>query len=211
MIGKRRAKRRVPVSRRKNCRGTLGTRGDPRKESAPGEEAAADKGASLTKRRQVRRVATTVKRPKRSTEDPEQQHKAEAEAGQTTGGGWDTRQQVTIAAYARARGMEPREVLQALVSSMEKTLRKERSEGLTGQAPSPKASQPSASGSKPEVKPHPESGKRRSRDKDIEAKFIACNKGKRKWIPLKARRKEGEGKGSGPEGTSERGVGGLNT
>jgi hypothetical protein len=131
-----------------------------------------------------------VKRLKKRTEDPEQQHKAEAEVGQTAGGGWDAQQQVTVAAYAHARGMEPQEVLQALISSMEKTLRKERSESLTGQVPSPKASQWNKPGGKPEVKPNPESGKRGSRDKDIEARCIACNKGKRKGIPLKARWKE---------------------
>ncbi len=85
----------------------------------------ASKEASLTKRRQIRKVATTVKRLKRSTEDSEQQHKAEAGPGHTAEEGWDARQGETIAAYARARGMEPQEVLQALVNSIEKTLRKE--------------------------------------------------------------------------------------
>ncbi len=170
-----------------------GEQGRPKKRVKPrrgGEEAAANKEASLTKRRQVRKVAKMVKRLKKSTEDPEQQHKAEVEAGQIAGGGWDAQQQVTVAAYARARGMEPQEVLQALVSSMEKTLRKERSESLTGQVPSPKSSQWNKPGGKPEVKPNPESGKRGSRDKDIEARCITCNKGKRKGIPPKARWKE---------------------
>jgi hypothetical protein len=189
--------------------------GRPKKRVSPrwgGEEAAANKEASLTKRRQVRKVATMVKRLKRSTEDPEQLHKAETEADQIAGEGWDTRQQVTVAAYARARGMEPQEVLQALVSSMEKTLRQERSEGLTGQAPSPKASQPSESGSKPKVKPRPESGKRGLRDKDIEAKCVACNKGKRKGIPPKARSKEEQKeRAQGLKELQNRGVGGQNT
>jgi hypothetical protein len=44
------------------------------------EEAEAGNEASLTKRRQVRKVATMVKRLKRSTEDPGQQHKAEGES-----------------------------------------------------------------------------------------------------------------------------------
>ncbi len=105
----------------------------------------------------MRQVATMVKRLKRSTEDPGQQHKAEAESGRAAEGGWDARQQETVAAYARARGMEPREVLQALVNSMEKTLQKERSNNLTGQAPSPKASQLSESGGKPELKARPRS------------------------------------------------------
>jgi hypothetical protein len=38
-----------------------------------------------------------------------------------------------VAAYAQSRGMQPREVLQALVNSMEKTLRKEKGENLAGQ------------------------------------------------------------------------------
>jgi hypothetical protein len=129
-------------------------------------------------------------RLKRNIEDPEQQHKAEAEVGQISGGGWDAQQQATVAAYARTRGMKPQEMLQPLVSSMEKTLRKERGESLTGQTPSPKESQRDEAGGKPEVKPSPERGKRESRDKDMESRCIACSKGKRKGIPPKARWKE---------------------
>ncbi len=138
----------------------------------------ADKKASLTKRRQVRRVATMVKRLKKNPEDPEQQHKAEAEAGQTSGEGWDAQQQATVAAYARARGMQPQEVLQALVSSMEKTLRKEKDENPAGQVPPLKASPRKETGGKPEVKPSPERGKRESRDKEVETRCTGCSKGK---------------------------------
>jgi hypothetical protein len=48
-----------------------------------------------------------VKRLKKSTEEPEPQHKAEAEPGRAPEGGSDVQQQETVAAYARARGMEP--------------------------------------------------------------------------------------------------------
>ncbi len=56
----------------------------------------------------------------------EQQPPAEAGASLAPGDGWDAQQQATVAAYAQSRGMQPREVLQALVNSMEKTLRKEK-------------------------------------------------------------------------------------
>jgi hypothetical protein len=59
-----------------------------------------------------------------------------------------------------------------------------------GQAPSPKAIQLSESGGQPESKARPESGRRGPGEKNIEAKCIACNKGKRKGIPPKARWKE---------------------
>jgi hypothetical protein len=71
-----------------------------------------------------------VKRLRKNPEESKQQPKAEAEAGQTSGGGWDTQQQATIAAYANLRGMQPQEVLQALVNSMEKTLSKDKSGSL---------------------------------------------------------------------------------
>jgi hypothetical protein len=91
------------------------------------------KKPGMTKRRQARKVATMVKRLKKNLEDVEQQPLAEAGANLTSEGGWDTQQQATVAAYAQSRGMQPREVLQALVNSMEKTLRKEKGENLAGQ------------------------------------------------------------------------------
>ncbi len=84
------------------------------------------KNSSVTKRRQVRKVATMVKRLKKSPEDGELQTPAGGEVVFTAGDGWDAQQQATVTAYAQSRGMQPREVLQALVNSMEKTLRKEK-------------------------------------------------------------------------------------
>jgi hypothetical protein len=177
----------------KELKGDPSEQGKPKKRISPQrgkEEAEASGEASQTKRRQVRKVATMVKRLKRSREEPGQQCKAEAEQGQAADGGWDARQQETVEAYARARGMEPREVLQALVNSMEKTPRKERVEDLAEQAPSPKANQPNESGGKPEAKVRQEGERKGEKEKSMEAKYIACCKGKRKGIPPKARWKE---------------------
>ncbi len=91
------------------------------------------KKPSMTKRRQARKVATMVKRLKKNPQDVEQQPLAEAGAGLAPGDGWDAQQQATVAAYAQSRGMQPREVLQALVNSMEKTLHKEKGENLASQ------------------------------------------------------------------------------
>ncbi len=84
------------------------------------------KKSSMTKRRQVRKVATMVKRLKKNPEDGELQTPGEGEVVLAAGDGWDAQQQATVTAYAQSRGMQPREVLQALVNSMEKTLRKEK-------------------------------------------------------------------------------------
>ncbi len=84
------------------------------------------KKPSMTKRRQARKVATMVKRLKKNPEDRESQPPTEAGADLASGDGWDAQQQATVTAYAQSRGMQPREVLQALVNSMEKTLRKEK-------------------------------------------------------------------------------------
>jgi len=109
--------------------------GEPEKEpQRDPEEQREPRKTSLTKRRQARRVATMVKRLRKNPEESEQQPKAEAEAGQTSGGGWDAQQKATVAAYAHSRGMQP-QVLQALVNSMENTLRKEKSGSLAGQTP----------------------------------------------------------------------------
>jgi hypothetical protein len=97
------------------------------------------KKPSMTKRRQARKVATMVKGLKKNPEDVEQQPLAEAGASLAPGDGWDAQQQVTVAAYrlyAQSRGMQPRDVLQALVNSMEKTLRKEKGENLASQTSS---------------------------------------------------------------------------
>jgi hypothetical protein len=84
------------------------------------------KKPSMNKRRQARKVATMVKRLKKNPEDGESQPPTEGEAMSAAGDGWDAQQQATVTAYAQSRGMQPREVLQALVNSMEKTLRKEK-------------------------------------------------------------------------------------
>jgi hypothetical protein len=82
-----------------------------------------------------------VKRLRKNIEEPARECRAEAESSQDASEGWRVQQQETVAAYAPARGMEPKEVLQALVNSMEKTLRKERADNPAGQAPPPKNKQ----------------------------------------------------------------------
>jgi hypothetical protein len=84
------------------------------------------KKPGMTKRRQARKVTTMVKRLKKNPEDVEQQPLAEVGADLASEGGWDAQHQAMVTAYAQSRGMQPREVLQALVNSMEKTLRKEK-------------------------------------------------------------------------------------
>ncbi|MFN9899433.1 MAG: hypothetical protein ACK55Z_11715, partial [bacterium] len=79
------------------------------------------KKPSMTKRRQVRKVATMVKRLKKNPEDGKPQPPDEAGAGLASGDGWDAQQQATVTAYAQSTGMQPRQVLRALVNSMEKT------------------------------------------------------------------------------------------
>ncbi len=53
------------------------------------------KKPSMMKRRQVRKVATMVKRLNKNPEDGEPQPPAEAGAGLASGDGWDAQQQVT--------------------------------------------------------------------------------------------------------------------
>ncbi len=86
-------------------------------------------------------MATMVKRLKKNPEDGESQPPIEGEAGLASGDGWDAQQQATVTAYAQSRGMQPREVLQALVNSMEKTLRKEKEGNPAGQVPPSSAKQ----------------------------------------------------------------------
>jgi hypothetical protein len=137
------------------------------------------KKPGMTKRRQVRKVATMVKRLKKNPEDAEQQPTAEAGAGLAPGGGWDAQQQATVAAYAHSREMQPREVLQALVNLMEKTLRKEKGENLAGQTSSLNVSQREEAGGKSEIKPNPGRGGRDLREKKVENNCVACSKDKR--------------------------------
>jgi hypothetical protein len=116
------------------------------------------KKPSMTKRRQARKVATMVKRLKKNPEDVEQRPLAEAGASLAPGDGWDAQQQATVAAYAQSRGMQPREVLQALVNSMEKTLRKEKGGNLASQTSSLSVKQQEEATSKAEARPKPEEG-----------------------------------------------------
>jgi hypothetical protein len=157
--------------------------GDPKEQGEP-------KKPSMTKRRQVRMVATMVKRLKKNPEDLEQQPMAEVEAGLVSEGEWDAQQQATVAAYAHSRGMRPREVLQALVNSMEKTLRKEKGENLAGQTSSLNASQREEAARKSEVKPNPGRGGRDVRERKAENNCVACSKDKRRGVPPKTRWKE---------------------
>jgi hypothetical protein len=116
------------------------------------------KKPSMTKRRQARYVATMVKRLKKNPEDVEQQPLAEAGASLAPGDGWYAQQQATVAAYAQSRGMQPQEVLQALVNSMEKTLRKEKGENLASQTSSLSMKQQEEAAGKAEARPNPEEG-----------------------------------------------------
>ncbi len=148
------------------------------------------KKPSMTKRRQARKVATMVKRLKKNPEDVEQQPLAEAGAGLAPGDGWDAQQQATVAAYAQSRGMRPREVLQALVNSMEKTLRKEKGENLASQTSLLSAKQQGEAASKAEARPNPGRGGRDLRERKTDSNCVACCKDKKKGVPPKTRWKE---------------------
>jgi hypothetical protein len=145
---------------------------------------------SMTKRRQARKVATMVKRLKKNPEDVEQQPLAGAGAGLTPEGGWDVQQQATVAAYAQSRGMQPQEVLQALVNSMEKTLRKENGENLASQTPSLGVKQREEAASRAEARSNPGRGGRDLREKKTDSNCVACCKEKKRGIPPKTRWKE---------------------
>jgi hypothetical protein len=148
------------------------------------------KKPGMTKRRQVRKVATMVKRLKKNPEDVEQQPMAEAGASLASEGGWDAQQQATVAAYAQSRGMQPREVWQALVNSMEKTLRKEKGENLAGQASSLNVNQREEAAGRSETRPNPGRGGRDLREKKAESNCVACYKDKKRGVSPKTRWKE---------------------
>jgi hypothetical protein len=137
----------------------------------------------MTKRRQARKVATMVKRLKKNPEDVEQQPLAEAGASLATENGWDAQQQATVAAYAQSRGMQPREVLQALVNSMEETLRKEKGENLASQTSSPGVNQREEAAGRPEARPNPGRGGRDLREKKTDSNCVACCKEKKRGYP----------------------------
>jgi hypothetical protein len=144
----------------------------------------------MTKRRQARKVATMVKRLKKNPEDVEQQSLAEAGASLTPEGGWDAQQQAKVAAYTQSRGMQPQEVLQALVNSMEKTLRKEKGENLAGQTSSLGVKQREEAAGRTEARSNPEGGGRDLREKKTDSNCVACCKKKKRGIPPKTRWKE---------------------
>ncbi len=86
--------------------------------------------------------------------------------------------------------MQPQKVLQALVNSMEKTLRKEESGSLAGQTPSLNVSQREEAGGKPEVKSSPARWRKDLKEREAEPSCIARNKGMSKVVPPKTRWKE---------------------
>ncbi len=146
----------------------------------------------MTKRRQVRKVATMVKRLKKNPEDGQPQPPAEAGAGLASGDGWDAQQQATVAAYAQSRGMQPREVLQALVNSMEKTLRKEKGGNPASQTSSLSMKQKGEAAGKAEAGPNPGRGGRDLRERKADSNCVACCKDKKRGVPPKTRWKEGQ-------------------
>ena len=156
----------------------------------------------ITKRRQARKVATMVKRLKKNPEDVEQQPLAEAGAGLAPGDGWDAQQQATVAAYAQSRGMQPREVLQALVNSMEKTLRKEKGENLASQTSSLSVKQREEAAGKAKARPNPGRGGRDLRERKGDSNCVACCKDKKRGVPPKSkeqREMERRAKRKGPK------------
>jgi hypothetical protein len=120
----------------------------------------------------------------------EQQPLAEARASLTPEGGWDAQQQATVAAYAQSRGMQPQEVLQALVNSMEKTLRKEKGENLASQTSSLSVKQREEAAGRTEARSNPGRGGRDLREKKTDSNCVACCKEKKRGIPPKTRWKE---------------------
>ncbi len=120
----------------------------------------------------------------------EQQPLAEAGASLAPGDGWDAQQQATVAAYAQARGMQPREVLQALVNSMEKTLRKEKGENLASQTSSLSVKQREEAAGKAEARPNPGRGGRDLKERKAYSNCVACCKDKKRGVPPKTRWKE---------------------
>ena len=148
------------------------------------------KKPSMTKRRQVRKVATMVKRLKKNPEDGESQTPTEGEVVLTAGDGWDAQQQATVTAYAQSRGMQPREVLQALVNSMEKTLRKEKEGNPASQIPLSGMKRKGEAAGKNETGPSPGRGGRDQREKKPDAGCVTCHRDNRRNVPPKTRWKE---------------------
>jgi hypothetical protein len=89
-----------------------------------------------------------------------------------------------------ARGMQPREVLQALVNSMEKTLRKEKGGNPASQIPPPSVKQRGEAVGKAEAGPNPGRGGRDPRERKPDSNCVACCRDKRRGVPPKTRWKE---------------------
>ncbi|MFN9910335.1 MAG: hypothetical protein ACK56F_30190, partial [bacterium] len=95
-----------------------------------------------------------------------------------------------MTAYAQSRGMQPREVLQALVNSMEKTLRKEKESNPAGQVPHSGVKQKGEAAGKNETGSGPGRGGRDQREKKPDAGCVACHRDRRRNVPPKTRWKE---------------------
>ncbi len=146
-----------------------------------------------------------VKRLRKNPEDVEQRPLAEAGASLAPGDGWDAQQQATVAAYAQSRGMQPREVLQALVNSMEKTLRKEKGGNLASQTSSLSVKQQEEAASKAEARPNPGRGGRDLRERKADSNCVAYCKEKKRGVPPEDQvERRAKRKGSKPGGTRER-------
>ncbi len=148
------------------------------------------KKPSMTKRRQARKVATMVRRLKKNPEDGESQPPIEAETDLVSGDGWNAQQQATVTAYAQSRRMQPREVLQALVNSMEKTLRKEKGGIPASQIPPSSVKQKGKAAGRTEAGPNPGRGGRDPRERKPDSNCVACCGDKRRGVPPKTRWKE---------------------
>jgi hypothetical protein len=131
-----------------------------------------------------------VKRLKKNPEDGESQPPTKGEADLASGNGWDVQQQATVTAYAQSRGMQPREVLQALVNSMEKTLRKEKGDTLISQVLPSGSKQKGEVAGKVETGTNPGRRGRDQREKKPDGNCVACYRDKRRGIPPKTRWKE---------------------
>ncbi len=86
--------------------------------------------------------------------------------------------------------MQPREVLQALVNSMEKTLRKEKGGNPASQIPSSSVKQRGEALGKAEAGSNPGRGGRDQREKKPDSNCVACCRDKRRGVPPKTRWKE---------------------
>ncbi len=86
--------------------------------------------------------------------------------------------------------MRPREVLQALVNSMKKTLHKEKEENLVSQTSSLSVKQQGEAASKAEARPNPGRGGRDLRERKTDSNCVACCKDKKKGVSPKTRWKE---------------------